>query len=351
MTKKAMSVVDRRSALKAIAATVLAGSAPMAPSSVLAQAANANRGAPLMRAIPKTGEQIPAVGLGTFETFDISPGEPRDHVREVLRRFHAAGGRVVDTSPLYGMAEVCVGDFAFELGIADDLFITNKTWTTGEWLSDNSHSEAQFRRSAERLWRKVMDVQQVHSLENYDQVLHLLRRWKQEGRVRYIGVTQWNREYYDTMERLVRTADLDFIQVNYSIFSRHCEERLLPACVDNGVAVQINMPFEKARLFTCVAGRPVPDFAREFGAETWAQFFLKFILSHPAVTVVIPATSNPDHLTDNMGALYGELPDKKMRERMVKYMEEIPGFADTLNQPPYPGKNYGGVVTWPFRSA
>jgi len=115
--------------------------------------------------------------------------------------------------------------------------------------------------------------------------------------------------------------------------------------------VQINMPFEKARLFTCVAGRPVPDFAREFGAETWAQFFLKFILSHPAVTVVIPATSNPDHLTDNMGALYGELPDKKMRERMVKYMEEIPGFADTLKQPPYPGKNYGGVVTWPFRSA
>ncbi|GAB1584535.1 aldo/keto reductase [Phyllobacterium phragmitis] len=291
------------------------------------------------------------VGLGTFETFDILPGEPREHLREIMRRFHEAGGRVVDTSPLYGMSEVSVGDFATELGIADDLFITNKTWTTGEWLSDDSHSEAQFRRSMERLWRNRMDVQQVHSLENFDQVLHLLRRWKDEGRVRYIGVTQWSPEYYDTMERLIRTGDLDFVQVNYTIFSRQAEERILPACADNGVAVQINIPFEKARLFTCVEGRLLPEFAAEFGAKTWAQFFLKFIIAHPAVTNVVPATSNPDHLTDNMGALYGELPDEAMRARMVEHMQGIEGFADTLRQPPYPGKNYGGVVTWPFRRA
>jgi diketogulonate reductase-like aldo/keto reductase len=313
---------------------------------VLAQTAPA--GSPILRAIPKSGETVPAIGLGTFETFDVLPGEPRGHIREVLRRFHAAGGRVIDTSPLYGMSEVSVGDFATELDIADDLFITNKTWTTGEWLSDNSHSEAQFRRSAERLWRRTMDVQQVHSLENYDQVLHLLRRWKAEGRVRYIGVTQWSPEYYDTMERLVATADLDFIQINYTIHSRKAEERLLPACTDNGVAVQVNIPFEKARLFTCVEGVALPDFAREFGAESWAQFFLKFAISHPAVTVAIPATSNPDHLSDNMGALYGELPDQALRERMVAHMESIPGFDATLRQPPYPGKNYGGVVTWPF---
>ncbi|TCU12620.1 aldo/keto reductase [Rhizobium sullae] len=303
----------------------------------------------IRRAIPKTREEIPVVGLGTFETFDVLPGEPRAHIREIMRRFHEAGGRVVDTSPLYGMSEVSVGDFATELGIADDLFITNKTWTTGEWLSDESHSEAQFRRSMERLWRSRMDVQQVHSLENVDQVLHTLRRWKSEGRVRYIGVTQWSPEYYDTMERLIRSGDLDFVQVNYTIFSRQAEARILPACADNGVAVQVNIPFEKARLFTCVEGRPLPEFAAEFGAKSWAQFFLKFIISHPAVTNVIPATSNPDHLTDNVGALYGNLPDEAMRARMVRQMESIKGFANTLRQPPYPGKNYGGVVTWPFR--
>lgn len=304
---------------------------------------------PITRVIPKTGERIPVVGLGTFETFDVSPGEPRDHIREVIRRFHQAGGRVIDTSPLYGMSEVSVGDFATELGIAGDLFITNKTWTTGEWLSDNSHSEAQFRRSTERLWRKVMDVQQVHSLENHDQVLHLLRKWKAEGRVRHIGATQWSPEYYDTLERLVRAGGLDFIQVNYSVASRRCEERLLPACVDNGVAVQISMPFEKARLFALVDEQPLPDFAEDIGAENWAQLFLKFVIAHPAVTNVIPATSKPDHVTENMGALYGELPDKAMLARLVTHMEGIRGFDAVLRQPPYPGKHYAGVVSWPFR--
>lgn len=304
---------------------------------------------PILRAVPKTGQRVPAIGLGTFETFDVAPGQPRGHVREVVSRFHRAGGRVVDTSPLYGMSEVNIGDFATALGIAGDLFIANKTWTTGRWLSDNSQSEAQFRRSTERLWRVRMDLMQVHSLENYAQVLHLFKKWKEEGRTRYIGVTHWNAEYYDTLERLVRTADLDFIQCNYSIFSRKSEERLLPACADNGVAVLINMPFEKARLFTSVAGQPVPDFAREVGIASWAQFFLKFVISHPAVTAAIPATGVPAHVTDNMVALYGDLPDQAMRARMVRHMETIPRFAATLRQPPYPGKNYKGVVTWPFR--
>ena len=341
--------MNRRTLLKGAGAITGLAAAGTLPRSAIAQ--SADRSNFITRAIPKTGEMVPAVGLGTFETFDVLPGEPRDNVREVLRLFHTAGGRVVDTSPLYGMSEVSVGDFATELGIERDLFITNKTWTTGEWLSDNSHSEAQFRRSAERLWRKTMDVQQVHSLENVDQVLHLLRQWKAEGRVRYIGVTQWSPEYYDTMERLVGTGELDFIQVNYTIFSRRAEERLLPACRDNGVAVQVNIPFEKARLFTCVEGQPLPDFAADFGAASWAQFFLKFIISHPAVTVVIPATSSPDHLTDNMGALYGDLPDEAMRQRMVQHMEGLDGFARTLGQAPYPGKSYGGVVTWPFPRA
>ncbi|OHV80160.1 aldo/keto reductase [Rhizobium sp. LCM 4573] len=345
-----MTKIQRRTILQAAGAAIGALAAGSL-SRERAFAQTAGDRAIIRRVIPKTGEQVPVIGLGTFETFDILPGEPRGHIREIIRRFHEAGGRVIDTSPLYGMSEVSVGDFAIELGIADDLFITNKTWTTGEWLSDDSHSEAQFRRSMERLWRSRMDVQQVHSLENYDQVLHRLRRWKDEGRVRYVGVTQWSPEYYATMERLIRTGNLDFVQVNYTIFSRQAEERILPACVDNGVAVQVNIPFEKARLFTSVQGRSLPEFAAEFGAETWAQFFLKFIISHPAVTNVVPATSSPDHVSDNMGALYGDLPDETLRARMVQHMEGVEGFADTLKQPPYPGKDYGGVVTWPFRRA
>lgn len=341
--------VSRRSLLAVAGTTLGALTAISAFPGATAMAQNPAGRMPIRRTIPKTGEQLPVVGLGTFETFDVTPGESREHVREVLRRFHVAGGRVVDTSPLYGMSEVSVGDFATELGFANDLFITNKTWTTGEWLSDNSHSEAQFQRTMERLWRKTIDAQQVHSLENFDQVLHLLRKWKAEGRVRYIGVTQWNPEYYDTLERLVGAGGLDFIQVNYSVASRRCEERLLPACIDNGVAVQINMPFEKARLFTLVEAQPLPDFAKEFDAGNWAQFFLKFIIANPAVISVIPATSVPEHVTENMGALYGDLPDKTMLARMVKYMEGLRGFDAVTRQPPYPGKKYGGVVTWPFR--
>lgn len=327
------------------------GAGALVTASILPRAAafaQASRGTPILRVIPGTSERVPAVGLGSFETFDVSPGEPRDHIREVMRRFYEAGGRVVDTSPLYGMSEVNVGDFATDLGIADDLFLANKTWTTGEYLSDNSHSEAQFRRSTERLWRARMDIMQVHSLENHAQVLHLFRRWKDKGHTRYIGVTHWNAEYYDTLERLIRSGDVDFVQFNYSIFSRQSEARLLPACADSGVAALINMPFEKARLFTCVEGQPLPNFAAEFGAETWAQFFLKYVISHPAVTAAIPATSVPDHVSDNMGALYGELPDRQMRARMVQHMESVPGFDATLRQPPYPGKSYGGVVAWPF---
>jgi len=342
--------LDRRALLKGAGALAASGScsasASLLPGPALAQPA----GAPIMRAIPKTGEMIPAIGLGTFETFDITPGEPRDHVRDVIRTFHEAGGRVIDTSPLYGTAEVNVGDFIQALGIQDDIFITNKTWTTGEYLSDNSHSEEQLSRSRERLWRSQIDVLQVHSLENHDQVRHWLAQKKEEGAVRYVGATHWSAEYHDTMERLVRTGDLDFIQINYTILSRQAEERLFPACIDHGVAVQVNIPFEKARLFTCVEGQRLPDFAAEIQVENWAQYFLKFVISHPAVTAVIPATSNPDHCAENMGALYGELPDNGLRARMVAHMEQVPGFADTLKQPPYPGKNYGGVVTWPFRA-
>lgn len=340
--------LNRRHLLKiaGLAGGALASTA-LLPRLAFAQS-DADAESPIMRPIPKTGEMIPVIGLGTFETFDVTPGEPRDHVREVVRLFHEAGGTVIDTSPLYGMAEVNVGDFITDLGIADEMFITSKTWTTGEYLSDNSHSETQLFRSRERLWREQIDVLQVHSLENHDQVRHWLAQKKEEGAVRYIGATQWSAEYYDTLERLVNTGTLDFVQLAYTIFTRAAEERLLQACVDNGVAVQVNIPFEKARLFTPVAAEPVPDFAAEIGIENWAQYFLKFIISHPAVTVVIPATSDSAHIVENMGALYGELPDAALRERMAEHYMALPGVTDAMRQPPYPGKTYGGVVTWPF---
>lgn len=340
----APSGLSRRGLLKGAGA--IAGLAAVGTLPALAQTSAA---APILRAIPKTGEMIPVIGLGTFETFDVTPGDPRDHVREVIRIFHEAGGRVIDTSPLYGTAEILTGDFLNDLGIADDIFITNKTWTTGDYLSDNSHSERQLAHSRARLWRKQLDVLQVHSLENHDQVRNWLQQKKKEGAVRYIGVTQWSPEYYDTMERLVNTGTLDFVQLAYTIVTRAAEQRLLDACVANGVAVQVNIPFEKARLFTPVAEQELPDFARELGIKSWAEYFLKWTIAHPAVTNVVPATSSPEHIVENMAALYGELPDQAMRQRMADYYTGLPGVADALKQPPYPGKKYGGLVTWPFK--
>lgn len=298
----------------------------------------------ILRAIPKTGEKIPAIGLGTFLTFDIKPGQPRDHLREILKRFYDGGGRVIDTSPLYGMSEVSVGDFATSLGISRDLFITNKTWATGQWLSDDSQALSQLQQSMERLWRDKIDVVQCHSLVNVPVIVKILKEWKKEGRIRYVGVTHHELPYFTPLAQWVEKGDLDFVQVHYSIHTRLAEERILPAAMDKGVAVQVNMPFEKARLFKIVEGHNLPAFAKEIGCENWAQFFLKWVISHPAVTAAIPATTNPNHESENIGALRGPLPDKAMRERMVKHMETIPGFDKLAEMPAYPGKTFVGVV-------
>jgi diketogulonate reductase-like aldo/keto reductase len=298
----------------------------------------------LLRTIPKSGEKVPAIGLGTFLTFDIKPGQPRDHLREILKRFYEGGGRVVDTSPLYGMSEVSVGDFATSLGITRDLFITNKTWATGQWLGDDSQALSQLQQSLERLWRDKIDVMQCHSLVNVPVIVKLFKEWKKEGRIRYFGVTHHELPYYAPLAQWVEKGELDFVQVHYSIHTRQAEERILPAAIDKGVAVLVNMPFEKARLFKIVEGRPLPDFAKEIGCQNWAQFFLKWVISHPAITAAIPATTSPDHETENIGALRGPLPDWAMRAHMVKHMETIPGFDKLAEMPPYPGKTFVGVV-------
>ncbi len=307
-----------------------------------------NQPSPIItKEIPRTKEKLPAIGLGTFMTFDALSEQPRDHLQQVMRRFWDAGGRLVDVSPLYGMSEVNVSEFARTLGLTNDLFITNKTWATGEYLGDPSQAQRQFEQSLTRLSRERLDVLQVHSLVNVDAILPLLKAWKAEGRIRYVGVTHHDPLYFAALEKWIENGDLDFVQVRYSIRQREVEDRILPAAAARGTAVLANMPFEKARLFELVKGQPLPDFASEIGCENWAQFFLKYVISHPALTCAIPATTNLDHVVENMGALRGSLPDDSMRARMVNHMENLPGFDNLLQTSWYPGKEFNGLVRLP----
>ena len=244
----------------------------------------------ITRIIPKTKEVVPAIGLGTFMTFDVEPSGKRDNLFEVTRRYWQAGGRVIDTSPLYGMAEVNVGHFASALGINDQMFVSNKVWATGEFLGDVDQGEHSLEVSRERLWRDKIDLMQCHSLVNVDIMVPLMKAWKKEGRIKYLGVTHYETPYFEALADWVEKGDLDFVQVHYSIHTRQAEERILPAAADHGTAVSINMPLEKARLHAIVQGRPLPDFAKELEIETWSAFFLKWVISNPLVTVALPAT-------------------------------------------------------------
>lgn len=300
----------------------------------------------LMRTVPKTGERLTALGLGTFLTFDRRPGEVRDDLREVFRRYVAGGGRVVDTSPLYGSAEVTVGQFMAEMPEASETFLANKVWATGEYLGDESHAEESFRQSKLRTWRDTINLMQCHSITNAQVVVPLLRSWKKEGKIRHVGITHHEASAQEALTKFIESGEVDFVQTNYSIFDRNAEKRLLPSAADNGVAILINLPLEKARLLKVVEGHPLPEFASEFGAKTWAQFFLKWVMAHPTVTCVLCGTSNPDHMSDNLQAMRGPLPDEAMRRRMVAHMEAVPGFSSIGTMPWYPGKDrlYSGLI-------
>ncbi|MBI4611709.1 MAG: aldo/keto reductase [Candidatus Rokubacteria bacterium] len=267
----------------------------------------------LQRPVPSTGETIPAVGLGTWRTFDVdaAPAE-REPLREVLRRFAALGGRVVDSSPMYGAAEAVVGDLATDLGLHPSLFLATKVWTTGR-----EAGVAQMERSLQRLRTRRLDLMQVHNLVDWQIHLRTLREWKQAGRIRYLGVTHYTAGAYGELERVMRSEPLDFVQLNYSLGEREAERRLLPLAHDRGIAVLVNRPFAEGGLFGRVRGQPLPPWAADFDCESWAQFFLKWILAHPAVTCVIPATRQPAHLADNMRAGQGATPDAATRERMA----------------------------------
>lgn len=328
---------------------VIAGAASVAPATARSVVQNRRRNGIVTKPIPATGEQIPAIGLGTFETFDLLPGEDVTAQKKVLETFAAAGGTVIDTSPLYGSSETVVGNIASALNIGDDVFMATKIWDTGRWLGDESDYDRQFTQSRLRLWRDKIDCGLVHSLTNGPTALRFLRRLKDDGGVRYVGATHFMYPFYDALDQAIGSGALDFVQLNYSVFSRRAEERLLPRAADNGVAVMANMPFEKARLFPVVKGVRLPDWARDIGCAAWSQVFLKYVISHPAVTCVVPATSNPDHAKENMEALRGPLPDQALREEIIRFLSSLDGFDAVLSMPPYPGKSYGGLVEFPLR--
>ncbi len=271
----------------------------------------------LQRKIPKSGEALPAVGLGTSDAFDVARDE-RAPLAQVLRTFVEMGGKVVDTSPMYGQAETVVGDLAAELGVGKSLFIATKVWIRGKEAGVD-----QMTTSMQLLKTPRIDLMQVHNLVDLKTQLATLRDWKSQGNIRYFGVTHYTVGSHRELEDLVRKESLDFVQFNYSIATREAEQRLLPACAETGTATLINRPFEDGALFGKVKGKNLPDWTNDFDCKTWAQFFLKYIVSHPAVTCVIPATAKLKHLEDNMHSGYGKLPDAKMRERMVEHMKQL----------------------------
>jgi diketogulonate reductase-like aldo/keto reductase len=261
-----------------------------------------------------------------------------------MKTYWEGGARLFDTSPLYGTAEYTVGAFAADLGITNQMVVSNKIWSTGEFLADESHAVRSLEQSKGRLWRDRIDIMHCHSLTNVDIIVNILRAWKKEGHIRYVGISHHEDLYHEPLASWIERDIVDFVQVNYSIFNRSAEKHVLPAAAEHGVGVLVNMPLEKARLHKVVAGRPLPDFAKEFGAETWSQFFLKWVISNPVVTCTLPSTSDPDHARENVAAMTGSLPDPAMRERMVQYMENIPGFNDIAKMSWYPEKTYEGAI-------
>lgn len=273
----------------------------------------------LRRPIPKSGETLPVIGLGTYQTFDVGAAESeRAPLRDVLREFVQRGGSVVDSSPMYGRAESVAGDVAQAIGVQKRLFLATKVWTSGREAGIR-----QMEQSFRRMRTDRMDLMQVHNLLDWRTHLATLRTWKEQGKVRYIGVTHYTESAYDDLARVLETEDLDFVQLNYSIVEREAEQRMLPLAQVRRVAVIVNRPFAQSGLFSRVRGKSLPAWAAEIDCASWAQFFLKFIVSHPAVTCAIPATSQLRHLVDNMQAGVGRLPDAPTRERMARYVAEL----------------------------
>jgi diketogulonate reductase-like aldo/keto reductase len=271
----------------------------------------------LTRPIPSTKEPLPVVGLGTWQTFDVGADRAAlDQRKEVLRILFEAGGRVVDSSPMYGRAEEVVGTLLAEMGARDKAFLATKVWTSGE-----AAGSKQMQASAAKLRAPTIDLMQIHNLVDWRTHLRTLRAWKEQKKFRYIGITHYTDPALDELAAIIRAEPIAFVQFGYSIASRAAEPRLLPLCGERGVAVIVNQPFDSGALFGQVRGKALPDWAAEVDCASWSQFFLKFILGHPVVTCVIPGTARSDHARDNFAAGTGRLPDAAQRRRMAEFWD------------------------------
>jgi diketogulonate reductase-like aldo/keto reductase len=266
--------------------------------------------------IPSTGEALPVIGIGTWQAFDVR--DDTSALREVMKIFSAMGGRVVDSSPMYGAAESVVGELVDELGLREKLFFATKVWTSGR-----AEGIRQMENSFKRMRVKRMDLLQVHNLVDVETHTKTLLEMKAADRTRYIGITHYTASAHDEIERRLKPGAYDFVQINYSLGERNAEKRLLSVAQDRKVAVIANRPFAEGALFRRVKGKALPPWAAELGIESWAQYFLKWIVSHPAVTCAIPGTGNPRHMSDNLAAGHGPLPDPAARKRMAAYFESL----------------------------
>jgi diketogulonate reductase-like aldo/keto reductase len=318
--------VSRRAAIKA----GLAGASALLvePRLLFAQ----TRAPMLRKKIPSSGEELPVIGLGSSQTFNLAPGHP-DYAagQAVIRLFHELGGKVIDTAPSYQRSEQFIGETVQSFRLQNELFLATKLNVQD---GGRAAAEAQMETSSRVFGKRTIDLMQVWNLGDtirrltddfLDRHIEAVMAWKAAGRARYVGITTSRDPQYGDFEAAMKKYRLDFVQLDYSIADRIPEQRLLPLAQERGIAVIVNRPFSAGGIFRRVAGRPLPDFAKEFDCTTWAQFLLKFVVSHPAVTVAIPATGDVEHLRDNMGACVGRLPDAAMRERMAAHFQTIPG--------------------------
>ena len=300
----------RRRFLRQAAAVAAAGW--LSPASALQQTIRTRR-------IPASGEQVPAIGMGTWQTFDVGDDPELVAARaQVLKTFLDMGGGMIDSSPMYGSSEQVIGDCRAILGDDRRLFAATKVWTLGQWLGIRQMERSQ------RLWGVPrFDLMQIHNMLDWETHLDTLKAWKADGRIRYIGITTSHGRRHEALAKALEREKFDFVQFTYNILDREAESRLLPLAAERDVAVIINRPFRHGELFDYVQGKRLPAWASEFDCGNWAQFFLKFIVSHPAVTVAIPATTRVDHMRENMGASFGRLPEPTMRGRMVRHLEAL----------------------------
>ncbi|UCC14939.1 MAG: aldo/keto reductase [Gammaproteobacteria bacterium] len=301
--------LDRRTLLKLMAAAAGAAILRSLPADDLSDTIRS-------RLIPSSGEALPVIGLGTAHVFDVGQTvEEREPLSEVLGLLTQGGGSVIDTSPMYGRAERVVGDLVSSAGLADRVFIATKVWITGRTAGIEQMQESMRLLKVDRI-----DLMQVHNLVDWRTHIETLRAWKEEGRIRYVGITHYRTDAHDELEAVMRAVPLDFVQLNYSMLTPDAESRLLPLAQEKGIAILVNRPYERGAVFSRVRGRELPGWAPELGIGSWGQFFLKWVLSHPAVTCVIPGTSKPHHMLDNIGAGFGVLPDAEARGAMREYV-------------------------------